>query len=658
MDRRVDRRVVLGTWERRVALGKKSPNAEYNSAIPQSEPGMNTPRERRVALGKKLDQPQGWHSRGYLPHLDATRLVQHVTFHLADSLPVDAIERIQAGIDHLPESEQSNARRQQIQQWLDAGHGSCLLREPACAQIVEDALLFGDGKRYQLLAWVVMPNHVHVLIEQKPDWPLSKVVQSWKRHTSRQIHRLGFGSPLWQRDYWDRLVRNERHLQTVKRYIEENPVAAGLVNKASQWPWGSARLGAPMGAPSCTRQNAGSAENKSRQPNAECNSAIPGAECNSALHTSRQVHGLDGSSAAADWPALRDDEVIGLLANYPRAGDVQALAWHSPRPLSAAALVDTENGRLFVKRHHRSVRNPAALAEEHRFIRHLLKAGAPVPEVLRNSVGESVIARGEWVFEVHACAAGVDLYRDLASWQPLLDCGHAGQAGMALARLHQAARGYEAPQRSTHILVTRDELLCASDPIAELEAQLPARPGLAAYLAKRDWRRQIEETILPRQQAVREQLVTQPRLWTHNDWHVSNLAWGGTGPDAQVSAVFDFGLASPTFALFDLATAIERNAIAWLELNRHEDIAHLDTARALIEGYRDVLPLDTARRALLAALLPVVHIDFALSEVEYFHAITHSETNADIAWEQFLLGHARWFDSEGAQALLDAIAAH
>lgn len=632
---------------------------------------MSTPRERRVALGKKRDQPKGWHSRGYLPHLDAAGLVQHVTFHLADSLPADASQRIQAEVDELPESEQVLARRQRIQQWLDAGHGNCLLREPACAKVVEDTLLYGDGERYQLLAWVVMPNHVHVLIEQKPDWPLAKVVQSWKRHTSREIHRLGLEAPsctrqniqknaecnsalppLWQRDYWDRYVRNERHLQTVKRYIEDNPVAAGLVGKASQWPWGSARLGAPMGAPSCTRQ---------KEPKAEYNSAIPGAEYNSAIPSAtpnaRQVHGLDGTSAAADWPALREDEVIALLAEYPDAGAVEALAWHSPRPLSAAALVDTGYERLFVKRHHRSVRSTETLSEEHRFIAHLRRTGAPVPEVLCNADGTSAVARGDWVFEVHACAAGVDLYRDLASWQPLLDCGHARQAGMALARLHQAAKGYDAPQRGTHILVTRDELLCAADLIAELEAQLPARPGLANYLAQRDWKRELQQTILPRQQRVRAQLVTQPRLWTHNDWHVSNLAWSGTGPEAEVSAVFDFGLASPTFALFDLAMAIERNAIAWLKLERHDDIAHADTALALIDGYQQILPLSSAQRSTLAALLPVAHIDFALSEVEYFHAITGSDTNADIAWDQFLLGHARWFDSAPARTFLDTIAA-
>ena len=231
-----------------------------------------------------------------MPHFDVPGLVQHITFHLADSLPRSAIERMQQELAAIPEAERGVARRQRVQELLDSGLGSCVLAESACAQIVQDSLLFGDGDRYHLFAWVVMPNHVHVLIEQIPGWPMSKVVQSWKRHTSQQIHRLGVSSctrpnadsksaipllgvssctrpnadsksaipplgvssctrpnadsksaipgggvpPLWQRNYWDRFMRNDRHFQIAKDYIENNPVAAGLVTTPEAWPWSSA----------------------------------------------------------------------------------------------------------------------------------------------------------------------------------------------------------------------------------------------------------------------------------------------------------------------------------------------------------------------------------------------------------------------------------
>jgi putative transposase len=212
-----------------------------------------------------------WRSRNVLPHFDVPGLIQHITFHLADSLPKQAIERMQMEVDLMPESNRAVARRQWIQQFLDQGIGSCVLGHPDCAEIVQESLLFGDGDRYRLFAWVVMPNHVHVLIEQLPGWPMRKVVQGWKRHTSRRIHRLGFdlmapictaedvecnstipgGSALWHRNYWDRYIRNDRHFAAAKQYVEDNPVTAGLVDSAEEWPCGSAAFGQDSGVCRC-----------------------------------------------------------------------------------------------------------------------------------------------------------------------------------------------------------------------------------------------------------------------------------------------------------------------------------------------------------------------------------------------------------------------
>jgi len=105
----------------------------------------------------------------------------------------------------------------------------------------------------------------------------------------------------------------------------------------------------------------------------------------------------------------------------------------------------------------------------------------------------------------------------------------------------------------------------------------------------------------------------------------------------------------------DLATAIERNAIAWLDAGGDGPVAHADIALALLAGYRQVRPLEAAQVHLLADLLPVVHLDFALSEVEYFQGVTGSPANADVAYHTFLLGHADWFASRPGRALLDAL---
>lgn len=372
--------------------------------------------------------------------------------------------------------------------------------------------------------------------------------------------------------------------------------------------------------------------------------------------SSHRVHGLAGDQIAPDWPALTDDEVHALLDAMSKLAPPRQIAWHSPRPLSAACLVQTGGGTVFVKRHHRSVRTAATLREEHDFIAHLRRAGMPLARVLADALGDTAIARGDWVYEVHEQADGIDLYRETISWSPPTRPAHAFTAGQMLARLHRAAEGFTAEQRSTHVLVARSELATALDPLQALTAQLHERPGLADYLHGRDWRSDLAALFAPWQHA-QPALAMQPRLWTHGDWHVSNLCWSGAGDDATITTVLDLGLAAANFALFDLATAIERNAIAWLELDTGAAAVHADIALALIAGYRQVRPLDRSDVHLLADLLPMVHVDFALSEVEYFHAVTEDSHAADVAYDTFLRGHAAWFSTPPGQALLDAIRA-
>lgn len=201
---------------------------------------------------------KGFYTRGYLPHADFPKSIQHITFHLADALPKAALERMKQKIELLNDEEQKKEKRKQLQELLDAGYGSCVLKDETNAKIVCDSLLFGHGERYELIAWVVMPNHVHVLIEQNERWPLGKIVQSWKRHTAREINRKGAPSctrqnkPLWQREYFDRFIRNEKYFNNVMNYIEENPLKAGLVNKKEDWMWSSAGWSE---VPSATRRS-------------------------------------------------------------------------------------------------------------------------------------------------------------------------------------------------------------------------------------------------------------------------------------------------------------------------------------------------------------------------------------------------------------------
>ncbi len=242
---------------------------DLGSAAPQC--GANDDNDNR-SLERSPQQHRGWYSRGYLPHFDSPHIIQHITYRLVDSLPHAVLEQMQAEIAASDRDEENRKAelRQRIEHYLDAGYGSCVLQEPEVAACIVDTWFHFDGDRYRLLEWVVMPNHCHVLIEPFEGAPLGKIVLSWKNYTARFINkykaRTGVrgsqgckaprgsqvqgsqevqdsqgvrGSQVWQREYWDRFIRGERHYLAAKSYIVMNPVKAGLVTQPEDWPWSS-----------------------------------------------------------------------------------------------------------------------------------------------------------------------------------------------------------------------------------------------------------------------------------------------------------------------------------------------------------------------------------------------------------------------------------
>jgi type I restriction enzyme R subunit len=116
-----------------------------------------------------------------------------------------------------------------MDQWLDQGHDSCVLRTPAHAEVVAGALHHFESERVALISFVVMPNHVHVLFTLNPEWKLEEMIHSWKRHSANEINRQrGETGPLWMKDYFDRLIRDPAHLNNCVRYIRNNPTKARL----------------------------------------------------------------------------------------------------------------------------------------------------------------------------------------------------------------------------------------------------------------------------------------------------------------------------------------------------------------------------------------------------------------------------------------------
>ncbi len=190
---------------------------------------------------RKPETTRGWHSRGYLPHFEGGCIPQFITFRLADSLPRDRLVALRQELASLPNTEAARETQKKIEEWLDSGLGNCWLQQEQVGRLVEDALLHFDGQRYFLHAWVVMPNHVHVLVTPKEEVPLSRILHTWKSFTSKGANRiLGRRGKFWQEEYFDRYIRNEKHYLVAVEYIETNPVRAGLCESMEEWPFGSA----------------------------------------------------------------------------------------------------------------------------------------------------------------------------------------------------------------------------------------------------------------------------------------------------------------------------------------------------------------------------------------------------------------------------------
>jgi len=183
----------------------------------------------------------------HLPHWRQEGVTYFVTSRLADSLPQDKLREWQAqrdawlranglesaaGLHTLPEERRHEFHQRftaQWHDWLDAGYGACWLRRPELRRAVVEALERFNGIRYNLDAWVVMPNHFHALVTPQTGWTLGQTLQGWKGASAREINlRLQRSGSLWQSEPYDHIVRSEAQLDHYRKYIAQNPAKAKL----------------------------------------------------------------------------------------------------------------------------------------------------------------------------------------------------------------------------------------------------------------------------------------------------------------------------------------------------------------------------------------------------------------------------------------------
>jgi len=190
---------------------------------------------------RKSEATDGWHNRGYLPHFDGEEATQFVTFRLGDSLPQQLLESWRTELKQSIEVDREVTLRRRAETYLDQGHGQCHLKCPQIANLTQSSLLFFDGDRYRLSAWVIMPNHVHVLLTPLSGKQLSRILHSLKSYTANEANKiLGIEGRFWQPETFDRYIRDSKHFKSVVRYIENNPVKARLCKHPEDWPYSSA----------------------------------------------------------------------------------------------------------------------------------------------------------------------------------------------------------------------------------------------------------------------------------------------------------------------------------------------------------------------------------------------------------------------------------
>lgn len=183
-----------------------------------------------------MKTPKGWHRRGYLPHFDGGEITQFITFRLYDSLPQNTLNSLKTASN---DDNLENQRR--AERFLDQGFGECFLKIPQVAEIVQNKLFTMREKDFLLKSWVIMPNHVHLLITPCAGKSLTTIIQSIKGATAREDNIfLKRTEAFWMRDYFDRYIRDHEHFVKAFNYIENNPVKAGLCEKPSDWKHSSA----------------------------------------------------------------------------------------------------------------------------------------------------------------------------------------------------------------------------------------------------------------------------------------------------------------------------------------------------------------------------------------------------------------------------------
>ena len=371
----------------------------------------------------------------YLPHSKMECGTYAVTFRQADSLPAEALNRyretrdlIHEKIDILSKLDSSRSQAAElkslreelsriqdsiIEPALNKGHGSCLFKAPENAELLASALCHFDGKRYDLLAWCVMPNHVHVVLKLAPGEALEKILHSWKSFTSHEINkRNGTSGAIWQKESYDHLIRDGDDLRNQIAYVLENPMKAGL----GDWGWvgcaydsllaGRQYHGLPRDGAATPSYDPFSYERRSSSPLTIQSHELGGDKPVRVFTTQERWNALAHKIAGmGDYKPEIICEKSGVLEIDPR-DDAAISCLNSetePRLITVADGIEMEPIHAYrMLAFKADPRHPILLKDtlnppigETDFLRALLPAAQNIGSLLCDGIGDAVLVRGE-----------------------------------------------------------------------------------------------------------------------------------------------------------------------------------------------------------------------------------------------------------------------
>ena len=188
--------------------------------------------------------------RRRLPHIQIAGSTYFVTFRLKDSLPKDALAKLAkdtARSKELPRDKTELDYRRwfgKFDDYLDRILcGETFLKNEQVADLVAESIHYRDGKVYDLIAFCIMPNHVHLVFvpvekSESAFYSLTEILQSLKRHTASQSNLiLDRSGTFWQDESYDHIIRDQAELDRIIKYVLNNPVKAGLVDDWTEWKW-------------------------------------------------------------------------------------------------------------------------------------------------------------------------------------------------------------------------------------------------------------------------------------------------------------------------------------------------------------------------------------------------------------------------------------